>query len=37
LYYFPVLIISGIVAGILTGIVTGVILKIFGGKRPDIY
>ena len=37
LYYFPVLIISGIAAGILTGIVTGVILKIFGGKRPDIY
>ncbi len=37
LYYFPVLIISGIAAGILTGIVTGVILKIFGGKLPDIY
>ena len=37
LYYFPVLIISGIAAGILTGIVTGIILKIFGGKLPDIY
>lgn len=35
LYYFPVLIISGIAAGILTGIVTGVILNNFGDKLSD--
>ncbi len=29
LYYFPVLVISGLVAGALTGMVTGIILKAF--------
>jgi heptaprenyl diphosphate synthase len=33
LYYFPVLVISGLVAGALTGIVTGIILKIKPEKK----
>ena len=33
LYYFPVLVISGLIAGALTGMVTGIILKIKKGKE----
>ncbi|MBR4341775.1 MAG: Gx transporter family protein [Lachnospiraceae bacterium] len=32
-YYFPVLVISGLVSGFVTGLVTGIMIKMFPGKK----